>query len=250
MLNTAKGWLGEKMTTVGLWAFFSDKVYHRVDNVIVPTANGTTQIDHLLVSVYGIFVIETKNIKGWIYGSPEQDKWTQVLFGDEAKFGNPLKQNYRHTRCLSEYLGLDHGVFRSVVFFMGECEFKTPMPDNVMDRGLARYIESWVEQLLTEDQVEEIVQRLRTLKESSGLSKSDHLKSLEERHSSTTQCPRCGAGLVERTAKQGPTLGRPFWVAATTRGAGTPEPHKGRAAAARHPHLTCERPLTYTPATM
>ena len=66
---------------------------------MVPSRNGTTQIDHILVSAYGIFVIETKNLKGWIFGSAENATWTQVLAGKKYPFQNPLKQNYRHTRC-------------------------------------------------------------------------------------------------------------------------------------------------------
>src|SRR5437867_2403048 len=128
MTASLKGWLGEKMTTFGMWALLDKRVYHRTDNVIIPSPSGTTQIDHILVSVFGIFVVETKNIKGWIFGSPDSDKWTQSIFGRKSQFQNPVKQNHRHTRCLSEYLHLDHDVFRPVVFFIGECEFKTEVP--------------------------------------------------------------------------------------------------------------------------
>jgi len=81
MINILKGWLGEKMTTIGMWAFLDKRVYYRIDNAIIPSQNGTTQIDHVVLSVFGIFVIETKNLKGWIFGSPESDKWTQNIFG-------------------------------------------------------------------------------------------------------------------------------------------------------------------------
>ncbi len=202
--------MGESAIAAGLWMKLDDSVYRRIHNVIVPTQNGTTQIDHVLVSVFGIFVVETKDRDGWIFGTPDQPKWTQVQHGKKYQFQNPLRQNYRHTKCLSEYLGLDHGLFHSVVIFTGESEFKTPMPENIIDRGLSRYIESFVERMLTEDQVEDIARTLRSLKDSSGLSKSDHLKSLEERHSSTTQCPRCGGSLVSRIAKQGAHAGQSF----------------------------------------
>ena len=56
MTNIVKGWLGEKVTTLGMWAMLDKNVYRLVDNVIVNTPSGTTQIDHVLVSVYGIFV--------------------------------------------------------------------------------------------------------------------------------------------------------------------------------------------------
>jgi hypothetical protein len=140
-LPQVRGWIGEKTTAVGMRLRLDAETYRQIDNVIVPSRNGTTQIDHILVSVYGIFVIETKNMKGWIYGSAENDTWTQVLGGRKYQFQNPLKQNYRHTRCLAEYLHLDHRVFHSVVWFIGDCTFKTPMPENVLASGLSGYRE-------------------------------------------------------------------------------------------------------------
>jgi hypothetical protein len=47
--------------------WLDSEIYHSINNVTIPTANGTTLIDHIIVSKYGIFVVETKNIKGWIY---------------------------------------------------------------------------------------------------------------------------------------------------------------------------------------
>jgi restriction system protein len=131
IFNSLKGWMGESAIAAGLWMKLDDSVYPRIHNVIVPAQNGTTQIDHVLVSVFGIFVVETKDRDGWIFGAPDQPKWTQVLHGKKYQFQNPLRQNYRHTKCLSEYLGLDHDLFHSVVIFTGESEFKTPMPENV-----------------------------------------------------------------------------------------------------------------------
>lgn len=71
-LNVVKGWFGEKITSAGIWALLDKDEYRRIDDLIVPSRNGTAQIDHVLVSVHGIFVIETKNMKGWIFGSPER----------------------------------------------------------------------------------------------------------------------------------------------------------------------------------
>ncbi|MFA4987871.1 MAG: NERD domain-containing protein [Candidatus Brocadiia bacterium] len=210
MFDILKGWFGEKMTTFNMWLYMDETVYRRINNLIVPSRNGTTQIDHVLVSVFGIFVIETKNISGWIFGSPNQDKWTQVLYGKKYHFQNPLRQNYRHTKCLSEFLHLPHDLFRSVVFFIGDCEFKTEMPENVMERGFVTYIESFTKRCLADDQVQKIEDVLRKLKDNPVCDKYDHLRSLEERHNSTTQCPRCGAALVRRTARQGRFAGQEF----------------------------------------
>ncbi len=210
MINTIKGWLGEKITTFGMWAFLDKETYRRIDNVIVPTKDGTTQIDHILVSVYGIFVIETKNIKGWIFGGQDNDKWTQVIFGKKHYFQNPIKQNYRHTKSLSEYLHLDHDLFRPIVFFIGECEFKTDMPPNVINTGLSGYIKSFTQPILTDQQVSQIEAALLQLRSGVSLTRKDHLESLKERHGSITHCPRCGSKLVQRTAKKGALAGKTF----------------------------------------
>jgi len=186
-LPEVRGWVGEKITTVGVWLFLDKATYRRIDNVIVPAADGTTQIDHILVSVYGVFVIETKNMKGWIFGSPDQDSWTQVIFKAKHTFQNPLRQNYRHTRCLSEYLRVDHALFHSVVWFIGDCTFKTPLPANVLSSGLVAYLKGFTHPCLTAQQVNEVFQALRTLKDNPVASRRDHLQSLEDRHDPATR---------------------------------------------------------------
>jgi hypothetical protein len=128
------------MTAVGIWLKLDPKVYRRIHNVILPARNGTTQIDHVVVSIYGLFVIETKNMDGWIFGTAQQETWTQQFFSKKFKFQNPLRQNYRHTRCLAEFLNLDHDLLHSVVFFIGDVELKTSLPDNVLIKGLSNYI--------------------------------------------------------------------------------------------------------------
>lgn len=210
MVNIIKGWIGEKVTTLGMWVMLDKKVYRRVDNVIVNTPNGTTQIDHVLVSVYGIFVIETKNIKGWIFGAADNDKWTQSIFGKKSQFQNPVKQNYRHTKSLSEYLKLDHALFKPIVFFIGDCKFKTEMPSNVLSGGLIPYIKGFRQALISPQQVAQIEASLISLKQDKSLNRRAHLDSLRERHESTTVCPRCGGVLVQRVSKTGEFAGKPF----------------------------------------
>jgi hypothetical protein len=210
MINIIKGWLGEQVTALGIWAMVDKNIYRRVDNVIVKTPNGTAQIDHVLVSVYGIFVIETKNIKGCIFGAEGSDKWTQVIFGKKNHFQNPVKQNFRHTKCLSEHLKLDHELFKPVVFLIGDCEFKTDMPSNVLNRGLIPYIKEFRQACLSSQQVEEIEASLISLKQDKTLNRSAHLDSLRDRHESTTICPRCGGSLVQRVSKKGDFAGKPF----------------------------------------
>lgn len=205
-----RGWLGEKKTSFRMAFSLNKAVYRRFHNVIVPTANGTTQIDHLLVSPFGLFVIETKNINGWIFGSEKEPKWTRTLYGKKSTFQNPLHQNYRHTKCLAEYLTLDAKVIHSVVFFVGDCSFKTPMPPNVLKSRLRSHIRSYRSRLLSDSDIERIIGAIEKLKADRSLTHRVHMRSLRKRHSSTTVCPRCGSRLVERTARKGPQAGSKF----------------------------------------
>lgn len=204
------GWLGEKVTQAGLWCHLDERVYRRFHDVIVPARSGTTQIDHVLVSVYGIFVIETKNYEGWIFGDEHSPQWTVSHFGTKFRFQNPLRQNYHHIQCLREYLQLDQSIFHSVVFFIGDGQLKTPLPKNVMTEGLSTYIRGFAVPCLGQEVATQVVSKLASLKADPTLTKASHLQSLSDRHSSTTICPRCGAGLVKRVARQGANAGKPF----------------------------------------
>ncbi len=77
-------------------------VYKVINNLMIPSHGKTkyTQIDHVVVSNYGIFCIETKANKGWIYGNSKQDKWVQIIYKYRNSFYNPMRQNYAHTQAL------------------------------------------------------------------------------------------------------------------------------------------------------
>ena len=108
--------------------------YFIIENVTLNIgANGTTQIDHIVVSRFGIFVIETKRYKGWIFGDEGSRNWTQVLYKAKFKFPNPVVQNVGHVRAVRALFKLAEDSFHSLVVFVGnEFEFKTEMPDVVL----------------------------------------------------------------------------------------------------------------------
>jgi hypothetical protein len=151
-----KGKFGEFLVNL-LARFFLDKSrYHLIKNVTLPTEDGTTQVDHILVSEFGVFVVETKNMKGWIFGSATQPFWTQKIFRSNYKFQNPLHQNYKHVKTLQALLGLGDQQVHSVVVFVGGSTFKTPLPDNVTQGlGFVRYIKSKKDCVLSPEQVAE-----------------------------------------------------------------------------------------------
>lgn len=78
--------------------------YHVINDVVLPTPYGSSQIDHIVVSPFGIFVIETKYYSGWIYGSEHGEYWTKNVYGHKYDFYNPILQNTGHVTALRKNL--------------------------------------------------------------------------------------------------------------------------------------------------
>jgi restriction system protein len=159
-----KGWSGEFIINLAIKLFLDKNSYHLVRDVTVPAGDGTTQIDHIIVSRFGVFVIETKNMAGAIYGNEHQKQWTQA-FGPKNtfKFMNPLHQNYKHTSTLADLLDLPKEKLISIVIFVGDAKLKSKdKPANVLDRGLVGHIKSHKQTLLTEDEVNKILAEIET----------------------------------------------------------------------------------------
>ena len=90
-----------------------------INNLIVQDQYGkTSQIDHIFINSNGVFVIETKNLSGTIYGSENQKTWTQVFNYGKQKyhFYNPIMQNQTHIRRLKEATGTELPIWSIVVF--------------------------------------------------------------------------------------------------------------------------------------
>ncbi len=148
-----KGMIGEAFINLCIRLFLDQREYHLLKNVTLPTPQGTTQIDHVIVSRFGLFVIETKNIKGWIFGNPAHKSWPQQLYRRRHTFQNPLRQNYLHLMTLKSLLGLADHQLHSIIYFIGDCTFNPPMPDNMINRGFIRYIKNKTTQVLTPAEV-------------------------------------------------------------------------------------------------
>lgn len=232
-----KGLFGEFKVNCLLDLFLDKQKYILIKNVTLPTDGGTTQIDHIVVSQFGVFVIETKNLKGWIIGSKTQKQWTQKIFKQSYQFQNPLHQNYKHTQTISASLNLPADHIHSVIVFIGGSTFKTKMPENVTyARGCIDYIKSKTIKHFSQAQVTDIVRAIETGKLARGLKTNlQHIKhvqdivasksatksvteepqlsqdSLIEQTAAEPVCNRCGSAMVLRKAKAGKNAGNEFW---------------------------------------
>jgi len=167
--NWFKGVMGEYLVNRSL-SKLPHSHYTLLKDVTLPTKDGSTQIDHVVVSTFGIFVVETKNMQGWIFGSENQRQWNQTIFRHKVKFQNPLRQNYKHIKTLEHLLGCNKEIFHSVVVFVGNCKFKTDMPQNVTKvHGCIRYIKQFQEEVLTANECHEIIETINNIKFSRGV---------------------------------------------------------------------------------
>jgi len=221
-----KGFVGEAMVNLAALLFLDKNDYHLIKNVTIPTEDSTTQIDHIIVSRFGVFVVETKNMKGWIFGNERQKTWTQQIYRSKHKFQNPLHQNYKHTKTLQELLGLDSDKLISVVVFVSDSTFKTAMPENVTyGGGYIRFIKSHTRAVLTEAEVQEITAAIESgrLKRSikTHIQHANHVKQIVAAKQApasspaTKSCPKCGSAMLLRTSKKGPQAGNQFWGCST-----------------------------------
>ena len=183
-----KGMIGEFIVNLSAKFFLDKNTYHLIKNVTLPTESGTTQIDHIIVSKYGIFVVETKNMKGWIFGSEKQSNWTQKIYKNTVSFQNPLRQNYKHTKTLASLLNIDHDKLFPVIVFVGDSEFKTEMPDNVTYcRGFLKYVRSKRQILFNSLEVENIVGSIGKIRLKENFqTHRDHVQHLKSLHSPKT----------------------------------------------------------------
>ncbi|BBQ30147.1 NERD domain-containing protein [Aeromonas caviae] len=244
LLKTAwfKGMVGEWFINLCIRLFLDKREYRLLKDVTLPTPQGSTQIDHVIVSRFGLFVIETKNMKGWIFGNPTQKRWTQQIYRRKHSFQNPLHQNHLHMMTLKSLLGLADHQLHSIVYFIGDCTFKTPMPENVMRRGLVSYIKSKTTPVLSTADVDRIIDTIQQGRlTASWQTHRQHVTQLKTRHAdpsanhvSTREpvrqsvanppsqsvsppdnpppiCPRCGSTMVLRTATRGENKGNQFW---------------------------------------
>jgi hypothetical protein len=124
--------------------------------------DGTTQIDHILVSRFGVFCNRDQGLQGWIFAGAKDRNWTQVLYRAKFKFQNPIRQNHRHICAVRELLEfLEPDVVHPVVVFTGNAVFKTDIPDGLFALPkFVAYVESLGTEIMSVNRVQFCVGRL------------------------------------------------------------------------------------------
>lgn len=181
------------------------------DQITDPNKKYTTQIDHVVVSPFGIFVIETKNYSGWIFGKEKSERWKETFKTTDGHFFyNPVKQNWGHAYALAEHLKLTIRAFKPIVVFSDDCELHvettTPVVHMSQLKGL---ILNFTQEIIARKDTAMIFDRLSRLKLAGEGIEEEHIQSIGERFAEREatvrqrKCPRCGGELKLRNGKYG-----------------------------------------------
>lgn len=167
-----KGRIGEKRVRYLHLLRLNRQEYTVFHDVYLPHPDDTgsggpvaTEVDHIVVSRFGVFVIETKNIDGMFSGSREDKEWTVVTRnGRTHSTDNPFRQNHLHARAVAKFLDVGMTSVRSLVFMVGDCDLLTPeeMGPNIIARnGLVERIRSFDSEVFVPDRPRQCVELLR-----------------------------------------------------------------------------------------
>lgn len=163
----------------------SYKDYFIFNNLTIPSPyNISSQIDHLIISKFGIFVIESKDKKGLIFGDTHGEHWTQILGHTTIQFQNPIHQNYSHITSLQALLPLiPKHVFQNIVVFTQASQFKSePIPYVVHEHELISHIQKSTTPILTEETVQNIIGKLSYTCQTADISPEKHIENIQASH--------------------------------------------------------------------
>lgn len=214
-LRKTKGKIGEKKVAHILTRLPKDQ-YRIINDLLIRTPSGnTTQIDHIVISEYAIFVIETKNYQGMIYGGEYSEYWTQNIFGNKYQLRNPIIQNHGHIRAIKALLQ-DYGKipYVSIVAFSRQASLGVTANSPVIywDQILA-IINQFEEKRISHIQVVGIYNKLLESNTDSKATRKEHIcnvRSNEQKRDTAVasgKCPVCGGSLVLRNGKYGTFYG-------------------------------------------
>ena len=173
------GYIGELLVRLRLKRL-DETAYTTINDVLIKTAEGTTQIDHIVVSEYGIFVIETKHMTGKVYASDHTEKW-KVYYGQRCKkLFNPFRQNYGHTKNLESLLSAPADVFKPILVFIRKSRLTLKRKDvkNTLlyHTELVKHIRSVTDKCITPEQKLIYINQINAANSRNNKNMHEHIK--------------------------------------------------------------------------
>lgn len=206
-----RGFMGEFWVKTELNKLPKDK-YIVLSNIMIKSSKGSHQIDHIVISKYGLFVIEMKNYFGLITGDEYKDKWTQHLGKSKYYFNNPIHQNYGHVKALEALLQISNDKFIPVICISNQAKVNVKAKNVTQLYLLNSLIQSYTTEIL-DGNLDDIKNKIEFNNISDKNSRNEHVKNIKTTIKETEEkiqnniCPKCGGKLVERNGKYGKFIG-------------------------------------------
>ena len=206
-----RGFMGEFWVKQELKKLPKDK-YIILNDIMIKSNKGTHQIDHIIISKYGIFVVEMKNYYGLITGEEHQNKWTQHLGKNKYYFNNPIHQNYGHIKALEALLHLREDNFISSIGISNQAKLKVKAKNVTQLDFISDLIKSYNNEIIIED-LSKIKNKIEQNNITDKEIRKSHIKNIKNTVKENNDkeknmiCPKCGAKLVERNGKYGNFIG-------------------------------------------
>ncbi|MEE0889226.1 MAG: NERD domain-containing protein [Bacteroidales bacterium] len=186
------------------------KDYVVFNDIYLEIKGYSTQIDHVVISRYGVFIIETKNYTGWIFGNDTSEYWTQTIYENKYQLRNPLKQNYAHLKTLQSIFGIEERFYFPIVAFHDRATLKCETNGNVMYFSeLKDFILSKHIQRLSDELVNRLSAILMYYSVKNENQKQEHILKVKQDIANKESlvekgiCPKCGGMLIHRQGKYG-----------------------------------------------
>ncbi|MBO2526297.1 MAG: DNA-binding protein [Bacteroidetes bacterium] len=213
-----------RMAIMGKGAYAEDRVarrlarlpkeYHVFNDVYIRSNKRSVQIDHIVISRYGVFVIETKNYKGWVYGSANAEHWTQNIYGHKYQLYNPTRQNSSHVGALCNLFRITRDKTIPLIVFAGSATVHCSTDCYVVYLSQLRQIIDQNKNIqFTDEQVMQMVEKLSAALVTDKNSKREHVRKVRQQVAEKEQleangiCPRCHGQLVMRKGRYGHFIG-------------------------------------------
>ena len=199
-----KGKIGENEVSNILGRLNLDE-YTVLNNVKIKIKDSISQIDHIIVSDYWIFVIEKKNYKWWILGYEKNKYWIQVIYKYKKKFYNPILQNQGHIYSLKHILRQYKSIkYISVIVFTKKSTLKTKtFTDVIQTNSLIRTIKQHHQKNISRDIKSKIIEEILLAQKS----KNPKIKVKSNEIQESKICPKCDGKLLEKNGKHGRFIG-------------------------------------------
>lgn len=160
-------------------------------NLYIPKEDGsTTEIDLVMITKSGLFVVESKNYSGWIFGDEKDRNWTQTFPNKQQfRFFNPIWQNKGHIKALKNVLAItEDSLVHSFIIFSNHCELKeitvTSSNVQVFQRDLLKQIlksKLGSKPRLTSEEMQSYFQLLKPFMHADKKTKKLHIKTIQKR---------------------------------------------------------------------